>query len=93
MSFQGRLNDLSSWDQSHVLVRNKGSIQAGLHMEAQARLQFSTGRIEMFGLENFGGNFNVPGLVTIGPNMRVLGVSFILLSMLSEYRSLTCTRN
>ncbi|KAI1211222.1 family 18 glycosyl hydrolase [Annulohypoxylon truncatum] len=72
----GRLNDLSSWKQSHVLVRNKGSIQTGLHMEAQGQMRFSTGRVELFGLPNFAGNFQVPGLVTIGPNFRITGVSF-----------------
>lgn len=71
---QGHLNDLTSWNQSHVLFRNKGSIQAGLHMEAQATVRFSTGSVELFGMQNFGGTFTVPGIVTIGPNFRVLGV-------------------
>ncbi|KAH0491929.1 hypothetical protein TgHK011_003330 [Trichoderma gracile] len=69
----GHLNDLSSFEQSHVLFRNKGSIQAGLHMEAQATVRFSTGSVELFGMQNFGGTFTVPGIVTIGPNFRVLG--------------------
>lgn len=69
----GHLNDLTSWNQSHVLFRNKGSIQAGLHMEAQATVRFSTGSVELFGMQNFGGTFTVPGIVTIGPNFRVLG--------------------
>ncbi|KAI2463541.1 family 18 glycosyl hydrolase [Annulohypoxylon bovei var. microspora] len=69
----GRLNDLTSFKQSHVLVRNKGSIQTGLHMEAQGQMRFSTGRVELFGLPNFAGSFQVPGIVTIGPNLRITG--------------------
>lgn len=48
-------------------------------MEAQATIRFSTGSIELFGMQNFGGTFTVPGLVTIGPNFRVLGVCFFFL--------------
>ncbi|KAK7923665.1 hypothetical protein PG985_007736 [Apiospora marii] len=69
----GRLDNLDSWKQSHVLFRNKGSIQAGLHMSALAQLRFSTGPLEIFGMANFGSAFKVPGLVTIGPNLRVMG--------------------
>lgn len=43
-------------------------------MEAQATVRFSTGSVELFGMQNFGGTFTVPGIVTIGPNFRVLGV-------------------
>ncbi|KAI1397459.1 hypothetical protein F4819DRAFT_503329 [Hypoxylon fuscum] len=39
----------------------------------QAQMRFSTGSLELFGLENFGGAFHVPGILTIGPNLRVLG--------------------
>ncbi|ETS76426.1 hypothetical protein PFICI_11813 [Pestalotiopsis fici W106-1] len=69
----GRLNDLSSFKESHVLFRNRGSVQAGLHMQALAQLRFSTGPLELFGAANFGAAFKVPGIVTIGPNLRVLG--------------------
>lgn len=71
---QGKLNDLSSWKQSGLLFRNKGSMQAGLHMEAQARLAFSTGSLEMFGMQNFGAALTIPGILTVGPNFRVLAV-------------------
>jgi chitinase len=27
----------------------------------------------MFGMENFGANFRVPGIVTVGPNFRIFG--------------------
>lgn len=37
------------------------------------KLHFLTGKAELFGLQNFGATFTVPGVVTIGPNFRVLG--------------------
>lgn len=49
-------------------------------MEAQAQLRFSTGKLELFGMPNFAGNFEVPGLVKIGPNLRVTGVSGVYVS-------------
>jgi hypothetical protein len=46
-------------------------------METQATVRFSTGQLELFGMENFGVAFNAPGIVTIGPNLRILGVSYL----------------
>lgn len=69
----GNLGDLSSFDQSHVLFRNSGSVKTSFNLEALITLQFLTGEIELFGLQNFGATFSVPGIVTIGPNFRVLG--------------------
>lgn len=43
-------------------------------MEAQATVRFGTGQLELFGMENFGAAFNAPGIVTIGPNLRIIGV-------------------
>ncbi|KAI3537270.1 glycosyl hydrolase family 18 [Colletotrichum abscissum] len=69
----GNLQDLNSFEESHVLFRNSGSVKASINAEALAHVEFLTGEIELFGLENFGGTFTVPGIVTIGPNFRVLG--------------------
>lgn len=69
----GNLGDLSSFDESHVLFRNKGSVKASLNLDAIATASFMTGPVELFGLQNFGATFSVPGIVTIGPNFRVLG--------------------
>ncbi|KAK8091452.1 hypothetical protein PG997_001813 [Apiospora hydei] len=70
----GKLSDPSSFQKkTGILFRNEGSIQAGLHLEAQAKLSFSTGQIELFGMENFASPFNAPGIITVGPNFRVLG--------------------
>ncbi|KAF6812686.1 glycosyl hydrolase family 18 [Colletotrichum sojae] len=69
----GNMGDLSSFDESHVLFRNSGSVKASLNLEALVNLHFLTGKVELFGLQNFGATFAVPGVVTIGPNFRVLG--------------------
>lgn len=46
---------------------------AKLSLEAMAEMSFTTGRMELFGAQNFGANFRIPGIVTIGPNFRVFG--------------------
>ncbi|KAK4097654.1 glycoside hydrolase family 18 protein [Parathielavia hyrcaniae] len=69
----GNLGDLSSFDQSHILFRNRGSVKASFNLDALATVSFMTGTMELFGLQNFGATFSVPGIVTIGPNFRVLG--------------------
>ena len=73
-AIQGNLGDLSSFQESHLLFRNKGSITSTLNMEALAQLSFSTGDTELFGLKTFGGSLYIPGLVTIGPTFKVLAV-------------------
>jgi chitinase len=73
VSLIGNLGDLSSFDESHVLFRNRGSVKASFNLDALATVSFMTGPMELFGLQNFGATFSVPGIVTIGPNFRVLG--------------------
>ncbi|KAH7038273.1 glycosyl hydrolases family 18-domain-containing protein [Microdochium trichocladiopsis] len=73
LSLIGNLDDLSSWDQSHVLFRTKGGIQAKVTVDANAELTFTTGPVEVFGAQNFGITFTVPGIVTIGPNFKIIG--------------------
>jgi chitinase len=45
----GNLGDLSTFQESHVLFRNKGLVKASLNFEALATLQFATGPIELVG--------------------------------------------
>lgn len=61
-----------------MLFRNSGSVKATLNFDAFAQMQFNSGRKEIFGLQNFGATFSVPGIVTIGPNLRVFAVSLVL---------------
>ena len=66
--------DPKTWDQKALLFRTKGGIVTKLTVEAYAELFFTTGPVELFGAQNFGLTFTVPGVVTIGPNFRIIGV-------------------
>jgi chitinase len=46
----GNLGDLSSFDESHILVRNSGSVKTSLNIEALATLKFTTGQIKLVGM-------------------------------------------
>ncbi|KAI0806563.1 carbohydrate-binding module family 18 [Xylaria sp. FL0064] len=69
----GKLNNLRSFQESHLLARSKGNIDAMLVFDAFGKISFSTGRLEIFGAQNFGATFMIPGLVTVGPNFKVYG--------------------
>ncbi|KAI1119842.1 hypothetical protein F5Y10DRAFT_283740 [Nemania abortiva] len=69
----GKLNNLKSFQESHLLARSKGNIDAMLVFDAFGQVSFSTGRLEIFGAQNFGATFSIPGLVTVGPNFKVYG--------------------
>ncbi|KAK3690444.1 glycosyl hydrolase family 71-domain-containing protein [Podospora appendiculata] len=57
---------------SHVLFRNTGKAKASFNVDALASLSFDSGPVELVGLQNFGVTFTMPGIVTIGPNFRLL---------------------
>ncbi|KAI3336893.1 carbohydrate-binding module family 18 [Xylariaceae sp. AK1471] len=69
----GKLNNLKSFQESHILARSKGNVDAMLVFDAFGMISFSTGRLEIFGAQNFGATFRIPGLVTVGPNFKVFG--------------------
>ncbi|KAI0876435.1 hypothetical protein GGS24DRAFT_498865 [Hypoxylon argillaceum] len=69
----GKLNNLKSFQESHLLARSKGNIDAMLVFDAFGNISFSTGRLEIFGAQNFGATFTIPGLITVGPNFKVYG--------------------
>lgn len=58
---------------SYLYFANKGSVEALFTIDALTTASFSTGDIELFGLENFGATFSVPGILTVGPNFRIFG--------------------
>lgn len=63
--------DLSN---SYLYLKNKGEVTAKFTLDAIASLSYSSGNRELFGLENFpGATFHVPGILTLGPNFRLLG--------------------
>lgn len=45
----GDLGDLSTFQESHILFRNSGTVKASLNFEAFASLQFTTGQVELVG--------------------------------------------
>ncbi|KAH8895714.1 hypothetical protein GQ53DRAFT_853840 [Thozetella sp. PMI_491] len=66
----GVLPDLSS---SYLYFRNRGKVAASFNIDALAQASYTTGDIELFGLQNFGATFSVPGIITVGPNFRIFG--------------------
>lgn len=68
-----KLGNLKSFLQSIVWFRSEGSVKAALKFEAFGKVSFHTGDIELFGAHNFGASFRVPGIVTIGPDLRIIG--------------------
>lgn len=46
----GNLGDLTTFQESHVLFRNSGNVQASLNMEAFATLSFNVGQVELIGM-------------------------------------------
>jgi chitinase len=71
MKLKGNMGNLNNWNESHVTFRNKGNIEVELGFEAFGQIQFSTGTAEVFGTQNFGSAFIIPGLITIGPTFRI----------------------
>ncbi|ORY04392.1 hypothetical protein BCR34DRAFT_572769 [Clohesyomyces aquaticus] len=69
----GTLGNLQSFNESSAWFRTKGRVDASLHFRAKGDLSFHTGQLELFGAHNFGASFRVPGIVTIGPDFRILG--------------------
>ncbi|OAL43395.1 hypothetical protein IQ07DRAFT_593170 [Pyrenochaeta sp. DS3sAY3a] len=69
----GKLGNLKSFDQSSAWFRCEGSVKSSIHFEAFGKVSFHTGDIELFGAHNFGASFRVPGIVTIGPDFRIIG--------------------
>ncbi|MCJ1355899.1 MAG: hypothetical protein MMC33_005891 [Icmadophila ericetorum] len=59
--------------QSYLYFKNKGSVSAKFTLDALTSASVNTGDIELFGLENFGATFSVPGILTVGPNFRIFG--------------------
>lgn len=70
--FKGNLGDLQSFNESSAWFHTLGSIDASLNFEAKGKISFHTGNVELFGAHNFGASFRVPGIVTIGPDFRIL---------------------
>lgn len=69
----GTLGNLQDFSQHAVWFRSAGKVDVELVFRAFAKMSFHTGQVELFGVQNFGSPFRVPGLVTIGPNFKLVG--------------------
>ena len=59
--------------QSYLTFSNGGEVTATFTLEALARVRYDTGDREILTLPFPGAAFRVPGIVTIGPSVRVVG--------------------
>jgi len=74
MTIIAKLGTPIDFSSSYIYFRNKGEVTSVFTVDALTTARFSTGDIELFGMENFGANFRVPGIVTVGPNFRLFGL-------------------
>ena len=61
--------DLSN---SYLYFRNDGEITAKFTLDALATVNFDTGDMVLLSADKFGAAFAVPGIVTIGPNFKLV---------------------
>lgn len=59
--------------QSYMYFKNSGEVTALFSIDALVSASYDTGDIELFGLQNFGATFSIPGIVTVGPNFKIYG--------------------
>lgn len=58
---------------SYVYFRNKGTVSTLFTLDAFASASFSTGDILILSADKFGVTFSVPGILTVGPNLKLYG--------------------
>jgi chitinase len=58
---------------SYLYFRTRGEVTARFVVDAAVRAFFNTGNREIFAADKFGATFSIPGIVTIGPNFKLLG--------------------
>lgn len=69
-----KLNIPLDLSQSYLYFKNQGDVSAIFSIDALGKAVFTTGDIDIVGLQNFpGATFSIPKLLTIGPNFRLVG--------------------
>ncbi|KAG8160926.1 hypothetical protein KVR01_009190 [Diaporthe batatas] len=58
---------------SYLYFRNKGKVEAKFIVDAAVTVRFDTQDVMLLSADKFGAAFSVPGIVTVGPNFKVLG--------------------
>jgi chitinase len=68
----GNLDDLSSFKQSHLTMRNRGSATVLVNFDAFARIELGSVSKELTGFAPMGASIIITGSVTIGPQFKVV---------------------
>ncbi|KAL9118258.1 MAG: hypothetical protein Q9187_005199 [Circinaria calcarea] len=58
---------------SYLYFRNKGEVTSKFNIDAIATAMFTSGDVELLAADKFGVGFTVPGILTIGPNFKLVG--------------------
>ncbi|KAI8944631.1 carbohydrate-binding module family 18 [Xylaria longipes] len=66
------LSNIAEPRESHVMFRNKGEVKTALVFEALADFRFTTGQTQIAGFAPVGASFSIPGIVTIGPEFKLV---------------------
>ncbi|KAI0905820.1 glycosyl hydrolases family 18-domain-containing protein [Ustulina deusta] len=62
-----------SFQNSYLYFNNRGKVSAKFTADAVTTARFYSGDKQLFSADQFGAAFAVPGIVTIGPNFKLLG--------------------
>ena len=73
--------------QSYLYFQNKGKVSALFTVDALTTAQYDTGDIELFGLDDFGATFGIPGIVTVGPNFQLFGSVNVDLELSGKFQA------
>ncbi|KAL8366129.1 hypothetical protein RB595_004752 [Gaeumannomyces hyphopodioides] len=68
----GDLNDMSTFRHSYLNFRNKGEIKASLVFNAHGELRIPHLEETLLGIAPIGASFKIPGVVTIGPEFKLI---------------------
>lgn len=69
------ITTLQSFDltNSYLYFRNRGDVSAKFSADAVAQATWKSDDITLLSADRFGATFSVPGIVTIGPNFKLVG--------------------
>ena len=73
--------------QSYMYFKNSGEVTALFTIEALVSAKYDTHDIELFGLENFGATFSIPGILTVGPNFKIYGSVKVDLALSGKFQA------
>ncbi|KAL2757510.1 glycoside hydrolase family 18 protein [Sodiomyces alcalophilus JCM 7366] len=71
-TFIGSITNIANLQHTYVTFRNSGDVKFTFHFDANAELRFTTGPTEVVGIAPLGASFKIPGIVTIGPQFRMM---------------------